>query len=114
MGVVARPRMTADEFIDWLTTRSETDRYELVDGEPVAMAPERSGHALAKARVWRALDEAIKAAGLDCTTYPDGMAVIDDWTVYEPDALVRCGTPLAEDAVRRARDACGRRRGSVP
>ncbi len=101
MGVAARPRMTADEFIAWLTRRSEVDRYELVAGEPVAMSPERSGHALVKAKVWRALDDAVRAAALDCTTYPDGMAVaIDDWTVYEPDALVRCGSPLDEDAVK--------------
>ena len=31
---------------------------------------------------------------------PDGMAVrIDDRTVYEPDALVRCGPPLPGDAI---------------
>ena len=49
------------------------------------MSPERSGHALVKARVWRVLDDGIKARGLGCTVYPDGMAVeIDDGTVYSP------------------------------
>ena len=45
------------------------------------------------------MDDNITAAGLGCIAYPDGMAVeIDNDTVYEPDALVRCGEPL-DDAV---------------
>jgi Uma2 family endonuclease len=96
-----RKRLTAAEFIAWATTLPKRPRYELVDGEVVAMAPERSGHALTKARVWRALDDAVRAGGLECAAYPDGMAVeIDERTVYEPDALVRCGPPLDDDAVR--------------
>lgn len=35
--------MSADEFIAWAMTQSE--RYELVAGEVVAMAPERAEHA---------------------------------------------------------------------
>jgi Uma2 family endonuclease len=101
MSIVARTRMTSDEFIAWAMRRPDGERWELVGGELVAMSPERSGHALVKARVWRALDDAIRAAGLGCTAYPDGMAVeIDDSTVYEPDALVRCGEPLDDDAVK--------------
>ncbi len=97
----ALPRMTSDEFIAWAMEQPEGQRYELVAGEVVAMAPERSAHALVKARVWRALDEAVAAAGLPCTAYPDGMAVVvDDATTYEPDALVRCGEPLPDDAVK--------------
>ena len=96
-----RARMTADAFIAWAMERPEGERHELAAGEVVAMAPERSAPALVKARVWRALDAAITAAGLSCTAYPDGMAVrVDDATVYEPDALVRCGAPLPDDAVQ--------------
>ncbi len=40
--------MTADEFIDWAMAQPEGQRYELVAGEVVAMAPERSAHALTK------------------------------------------------------------------
>jgi Uma2 family endonuclease len=51
--------------------------------------------------VFRRLAEAIGAAGLPCTAYPDGMAgAIDAATTYEPDALVRCGAPLPDDAVK--------------
>lgn len=95
------PQMTSDEFIAWALEQPEGRRYELVGGQVVAMAPERSAHALVKARVWRALDEAIAAADLPCTAYPDGMAVVvDDTITYEPDALVRCGEPLPDDAVK--------------
>ena len=101
MSLAPHGRMTSDEFIAWAATQPEAGRHELVAGEVVAMAPERWGHALAKARVWRALDDAIRSAGLTCVACPDGMAVeIDAGTVYEPDALVRCGEPLDADAVK--------------
>lgn len=93
-------RMTAEEFIPWAMARPETEHYELAAGEIVAMSPERSSHALAKFWIARRLVEAIKAAGLPCTVYPDGMAVsVDRDTVYEPDVLVRCGDRLPGDAV---------------
>ena len=45
--------------------------------------------------------EAVEALGLTCQIYPGGMAVeVDERTVYEPDALVRCGTPLPADAIK--------------
>ena len=97
----ARARMSSDEFIAWAMERPRGERYELVAGEVVAVAPERSAHALTKGQVFRRLAEAIGAAGLPCTAYPDGMAVaIDTATTYEPDALVRCGAPLPDDAVK--------------
>src|SRR5579872_3242218 len=103
MPAPARARMKADQFIAWAMSQPETERYELVGGEIVAMAPERSSHALTKFKVARRLAEAIEAAGLPCTVYPDGMAVqVDDSTVYEPDALVRCGNLLPEDALNVA------------
>jgi Uma2 family endonuclease len=93
-------RMTVDEFLAWLDDGPEGARYELVAGEPVAMAPERAAHARRKAEVWLALRDGIKAAGLPCEALPDGMTVkIDEHTAYEPDAVVHCEEPLADDAV---------------
>jgi Uma2 family endonuclease len=101
MSDTAPVRMTSDEFIAWAMKQPEDRHYELAAGEVVAMAAERSAHALTKSRIWRRLAEAIEAAGLPCDVYPDGMAVeIDAYTVYEPDALVRCGPPLPADAVK--------------
>jgi Uma2 family endonuclease len=94
----ARKRMTSDEFIAW--AMEQDGRCELVAGEIVAMAPERSAHALTKFHIARRLAEAIETAGLPCQVYPDGMAIeIDDATTYEPDASVRCGEPLPPDAL---------------
>ena len=92
---------TADEFIAWAMEQPETKHYELFDGEILATAPERSAHALTKAHIWRRLAEAIEAGNMPCKAYPDGMAVeVDEHSVYEPDALVRCGPPLAPNAVK--------------
>ena len=93
------PRMTSAEFVDW-AMRQPSGRYELVDGEVVAMSPERSGHNRVKGNVYVALRVAIAAARLPCQTFADGMAVeIDDRHTYEPDAMIRCGEPLDDDAV---------------
>jgi Uma2 family endonuclease len=97
----APERMTADEFIAWAIEQPKRPRYELVAGELVMIAPERAAHARVKAAIWRALDDALRAARLPCEAYPDGMAVkVDDSVVYEPDALVRCGEPLLDDEVK--------------
>jgi Uma2 family endonuclease len=90
---------TADEFIAW-ALEEPTGRFELDNGIVVAMAPERASHNQAKLNAAIALRGAISARGLPCRVMTDGMAVrIDDRTVYEPDALVRCGAPLPGDAI---------------
>jgi Uma2 family endonuclease len=82
------------EFRDW--AEGQARRYERVGGEPVAMSPERIQHARIKARLWSALDSAIRHAGVDCEALPDGVTVeVDDDTDYEPDAVVNRG-PLAD------------------
>jgi Uma2 family endonuclease len=93
---------TADAFIAWAMEQPR-GRFELVRGTVVAMAPERARHARAKGRVYRALGDAIARAGRDCEAFTDGMSVrIDDLTVYEPDALVRCGPRTPDDSVEVA------------
>ncbi len=89
--------MTVEEFVDWATAQPE-GRYELVDGEVVAMAPERILHARLKARIWRALDDAIPKGGQPCEALVDGAGVrIDDRSLYIPDVLVYRGDRLAGD-----------------
>ena len=75
-------------------------RWERENGLLIAMAPKRAQHALVKARVWQALDAAVRGAGLRCQAFPDGMTVeIDDGTDYEPDAVVSCGDKVDRNAV---------------
>ena len=93
-------RMTVDEFIDWAAAQPG-GRYELLAGEVYAMSPERVGHNETKQLTWLALREALRAGGLSCRAYGDGLTVpIDASTSYEPDVLVRCGEPLDPEAVK--------------
>ncbi len=92
--------MTAEDFVVWSMEQPDGRRYELDDGAIIAMASERVRHARIKGAVYRRLEEAAERQAPACTVFPDGMAVrIDDGTVYEPDAAVRCGQPLDDDAV---------------
>ena len=100
MSDAAPSLMSADEFIAWSMEQPKGKRYELVAGRVVAMVGERLAHGRAKLRFARKLADAIEAAGLECEVFTDGMAVrIDETTVYEPDALLRCGSRLADDDV---------------
>jgi Uma2 family endonuclease len=100
MTVPARRRMTADEFLDWAIAQPDGTRYELVAGEVIAMAPERAVHGRAKVAAFDALRAAVVQAGLPCEAFVDGMAVrVDDTTVYEPDVLLRCGAPVADECI---------------
>ena len=92
-------RMSADQFLAWAMEQPE-GRYELASGEVVAMAPERAAHNVVKFEAARALKDAVRDVGLPCQAFTDGMAVrVDDATVYEPDASLRCGPRLDDDAV---------------
>ena len=56
------------------------------------MAPERARHNLIKGAAFRALGDAVAAAGLPCTVFTDGMTVvINEDTARVPDAAVQCG-----------------------
>ena len=92
-------RMTVDEVLAWLDEGPQGVRYELVAGEPVAMAPERAAHARRKSRIWRALSDALEACGLPGEALPDGVTIqVDEHTAYGPDAVVHCDETLPDDA----------------
>ena len=100
MSASTLPRMTADEFLAWAEDQPR-GRYELEDGEVfVDMAPERVVHAQTKFEVAYRFRLAIEAAGLPCMVMPDGVGIrFDDKSVYEPDALVRCGPSIPGDVM---------------
>lgn len=67
-------------------------KWERENGLVVQMASQRATHALVKGRVFQALDQAVRKVGLPCQVFPDGMTVeTDEYTDFEPDALVSCG-----------------------
>jgi Uma2 family endonuclease len=85
------PRLSRDAFYAWAMDQPR-GRFELLDGEVVAMAPERVAHARAKGAAWVALRDALAAAGVECEALPDGVTVeIGEATCYEPDVVVACG-----------------------
>ena len=85
-------RMNVDEFLAW-SKRQLDDRYELVDGEIIAMTRDTVRHKRTRSAVWRTLDDAVRSAGLPCAVFVDGLGVaINDKTLRIPDVLVRCGT----------------------
>ena len=98
MSGLPKSKMTVDEFLAWAETQE--GRWELFDGVPVAMAPERIIHGRLKYLATRALERAIAAAGLPCEVVLDSVAVrIDTYRSYQPDALVYCGQALPGNAL---------------
>lgn len=90
--------MTVDEFLAW--AEGQEGRWELYNGVPYLMAPERTRHGKVKFAVQTALARGIRAAGLTCHMLPDGATVrVSDRTAHEPDALVYCGPELPGDAI---------------
>ncbi len=98
MTALRKETMTASEFLGWASEQPE--RWELFDGIPTAMSPERVIHGDTKYRAARVFDVAIARAGLPCRFVLDSAAVrIDTKNTYQPDVLVYCGDPLADDAL---------------
>jgi len=98
MPSTATSLMTVDEFLGWAEGRE--GRWELLNGEPVAMSPERVAHLETKAEAMFALRSAIERAGAPCHAVPDGATVrISARTAFEPDALVYCGPRLPPEAI---------------
>jgi Uma2 family endonuclease len=99
MNSLAVKRMSVAEFLVWVQDQDK-GRFELIDGQPVAMAPERAEHVAAKLRAANAFAAAIQRAGVRCEAFVEGLAVaVDGSTSYQPDALVNCGEPVAPDAM---------------
>lgn len=98
MSTASQRRMTVDEFLVW--AEGQEGKWELYNGIPYLMAPERTRHGRVKFAVQTALHQGIRQAGLTCHMLPDGTTVrISQTTAHEPDALVYCGPILPGDAI---------------
>jgi len=92
MSDTAKSDMDVDAFLFWAEGRD--GRWELREGQPVMMSPERAAHALTKYAAQESLKAAIERAGVPCRMFPDGMTVrISARNAFEPDALVVCPSP---------------------
>jgi Uma2 family endonuclease len=90
--------MTREEYRAW-AEQQPVGRFERINGVVVAMAPERVGHNHRKFRIAQAMDAAIRADGLPCEVYTDGITVEVGNSDYEPDAVLRDGDRLGDDAI---------------
>ena len=98
MSTLAQRKMTVDEFLIWAEGRD--GRWELYNGVPYPMSPERTGHFEVKYAVQTALLRAIRMAGLPCHMLGDNVGVrISQHVLHEPDALVYCGPKLPRDTL---------------
>jgi Uma2 family endonuclease len=92
MADAAQTDMDVTAFLTWAQGRE--GRWELRDGRPVMMSPERAVHALTKYAAQQSLDAGIQRAALPCRMFPDGMTIrIASRVAFEPDALVVCPSP---------------------
>lgn len=90
--------MTREEYRAW-AEQQPTGRFERMNGIVVAMAPERVGHSRRKFRIAQMMDAAVRNGGLPCEVYTDGVTVEVGDSDYEPDAVLRCGARLSDDAI---------------
>ena len=92
--VLPQARMNVEEFLSW-SERQSDDRYELVDGEIIAMTRDTVRHNLTKFAACRALYDAVQAGRLPCQVFIDGVGVkISNRTLRIPDVVVQCGTEI--------------------
>ena len=88
--------MTVDEFLVWAEGRE--GKWELHDGAPVAMAPERIAHTTVKLSAAVALAEAVRRAGVPCAAFAEGVTVrVSSKRAFVPDASVICPPPQPDD-----------------
>ncbi len=87
-----------DEFLAWADGRE--GRWELTDGVPVCMSPERVVHGETKLSAGIAFKSAIKKAGLPCEAFVDCLAIrVDQHKTFQPDLVVNCGGRLKPDTM---------------
>ena len=94
MNALAKQKMTVEEFLAWADGRE--GRWELADGVPACMSPERVVHGETKFSTGTAL----KNASLRCEAFVDGLAVrVDQYRTFQPDVVVNCGERLKSSAM---------------
>ncbi len=101
---MSRPRPapyfdSVEAFDRWAL--DQDGRWELHDGLPIAMAPERVDHARIKTRTWQALDRSLHECGSNCEAILDGPLVPGPGLRrFQPDVLLTCGKrPDGDDLV---------------
>jgi Uma2 family endonuclease len=84
-------RMSVAEFLDWNPTDSR--RWQLIDGEPRAMAPANAVHAYLQAELGRVIGNHLRASGRACDVFTNPGVVPATMAAHNmrvPDLAVGC------------------------
>jgi len=95
-------RMTLDEFLSWDPGDPSGARWQLIDGEPAAMAPGSEGHAAIQAEAARLLGNHLLESGSQCRVLSElGMVprVRANFNYRIPDLGVTCSPPSNDPMV---------------
>lgn len=97
-GALKHPptRMTLDEFLAWDSGDYTGLRWQLVDGEPVAMAPARQNHGAIQSELGRLIGNHLAEQGSPCRVITEGgiiprVRANENWRI--PDLGVTCEPP---------------------
>ena len=92
-------RLTVEEFLNW--DSGDVLRYELVDGEPRAMAPASRTHGILQAELGRLLGNHLRARGSSCDVVANPGVIphlLPDHNMRVPDLGVTCSPYQTEQA----------------
>ncbi len=101
MAVAVRrdPPMRVAEYKQWVAARPEGERWELIDGAPVMMAPPAYRHQQIVSNLEAALRRLARLRGCWVLSNLAVLSEVFDDYAPIPDALVRCGDPLPDGYV---------------
>ena len=95
-----RPKMRVAQFLEMIRSTPDEERWELIEGEPVLMAPSTERHQLLLYNLLKHLGALAERQG--CRALP-GLGLLNDFRddyAPIPDVVVRCG-PLLPDGYAR-------------
>jgi Uma2 family endonuclease len=84
--------MTVAEFLDW-ETPDGSDRWELIDGTPEAMAPASDRHGAIHGEVARLIGNHLADKRPDCRVIIESGTRPNEHNVRVPDLSITCGPP---------------------
>ena len=93
-ALAKQPRLSVAEFVEMIRPYPDEERWELLDGEPVLMAPQSERHQIVVSNLMARLRLLAEKRG--CRALP-GLGLlndeIDDYAPI-PDVVIRCGPPV--------------------
>jgi Uma2 family endonuclease len=100
LAVRRDPGMGVAEYQEWVAERPDEERWELIDGEPMLMAPPSERHQLIVANLLRHLASVARDRGGRAIPGIAALSDAMDTCAPIPDVMIRCG-PMLRDSYAR-------------